>query len=81
MVKSSEDAFIDAEGLRPLVEILDHAGVDASDQNGWEVRGISPQVLLNWSNGKRFPVITKSVASDAKAQAQEILARLGIPAR
>ncbi|MGO9944423.1 MAG: hypothetical protein ACLPIC_16895 [Rhodoblastus sp.] len=81
MVKSSDDAFIDAEGLRPLVEILHQAGVDASDQVGWEVREISPKELLNWSNGKRLPFITKSAVPAAKARAHEVLARLGIPAR
>jgi hypothetical protein len=81
MVRASEDTFIDANGSRALVEIMDDAGVDPNGNEKWEVREITPELLLQWSNGKRFPVITKDAAKQAKDAAKEIVARLGIPAR
>ncbi|WP_296709427.1 hypothetical protein [Rhodoblastus sp.] len=81
MVRASDDTFFDANGSRALVEIMADAGIDPHGDQKWEVREITPELLLNWSNGKRFSLITKSMARDAKAQAQEIMARLGIPAR
>jgi hypothetical protein len=78
IVKSSEDAFIDADGLHPLIEILDQAGVSPNDPDGWEMQEISPKTLLNWSNSGRLPPITRSMVPKAKKKAREILARLGI---
>lgn len=81
MVKSSDDAFIDSDGLHPLIEILDQAGVSLHDSDGWELREISPKTLLNWTNGGRLPRITRSMVPEAKEKAREILTRLGIAAR
>lgn len=81
MVRSSEDTFLDANGSRALVEIFGDVGFDPHGGQKWEVREITPELLLNWSNGKRFPVITKALAKQAKDAAKEIVAQLGIPAR
>jgi len=81
MVRVSEDAFLDANGSHSLVEIMADAGFDPHGGQKWEVREITPKLLLKWSNGKRLPVITKDGARKAKETAKEIVARLGIPAR
>jgi hypothetical protein len=80
MVKLSDDAFIDADGLHPLIEILHGAGVVAHDPYGWELRKISPRTLVTWTNSGRLAPITRAMVPKAKEHAQEILARLGIAA-
>lgn len=81
MVKSSDDAFIDADGLHPLIEILERAGVSPHDPDGWELREITPKTLFDWTKEGRFPLITRSMVGPAKEKAREILATLGIAVR
>jgi hypothetical protein len=77
MVRASEDTFLDANGSRALVEIMADTAFNPHGGQKWEVREITPELLLKWSNGKRFPVITKALAKQAKDAAKEIVARLG----
>lgn len=81
MVRASEDTFLDADGSRALVEIMADAGFDPHAGQKWQVREITPELLLTWANGKRLPVITKNAARVAKEKAKEVVSRLGIPAR
>ena len=81
MVQSAEDTFIDAKGARALVEIMNDVGVDPNADQKWELRKITPELLLTWANGKRLPQITKDAAREAKQKSREIATMCGGPIR
>jgi len=79
MVKSSEDAFIDSDGVCPLAEILNKVGVKPGEE--WRLRRLSSNELFDWMKSGKLPLITRSIVAPAKAKARIILGQYGIPAR